>query len=486
MPSLGCTCLMRRPILGSLTRAHSFMPIMSGTSEQRRAMAAWSQSQCHNRMAPRSGTSRFIGLIKKIRKEKLLIMKSAFTCSKMQMALTMQRPIWIVTHIWSLPPVPVATRVTVSGSWSQFITRTRTRCSIRALSTIRRITAGLIGLVCAPIAKTASSSGMTTRPLTTPTGTRANQTMPVMGRSVYRCTYLKMAHGMTIIVTTKPSTFVKCQLAISIRNPRWTQHGRLATVSRDGGKWAKGHGCWLECFELLPVSNRYTCFTHPTKGCYRSYAAKFNKGTPGEPEQMTFQAASQFCSSATPNGKLAMLPNIYYQYFINSLMRNNGHDAWIGALRSTADMTFSWIDNSRITYNFWQNGEPNNWEGMEDKVEVKWYSDNQFKWAEPGNWNDQYSEENRAFVCFDKQSPGNTETKPNPLCPDGWQAAPQVNGFCYKLITGQNTDFNQASSFCQGLESKYPTELASIEDIYEVCSLNFRNSLPDYLTCFIG
>lgn len=224
--------------------------------------------------------------------------------------------------------------------------------------------------------------------------------------------------------------------------------------------------------------------THSTKGCYRTYAAKFNKGTPGEPDRMTFQAASQFCSSATPNGKLAMLPNIYYQYFINSMMRNNGYDAWIGALRSTADMTFSWIDNSRITYNFWQNGEPNNWEGVEDKVEIKWYSDNQFNWAEPGNWNDQYSEETRAFVCFDKQSPGNTETKPNPLCPDGWQAAPQVNGFCYKLITGQNTDFKQASSYCQGLESKYPTELASVEDIYEVCTLNFLISLADYLTYF--
>lgn len=221
-----------------------------------------------------------------------------------------------------------------------------------------------------------------------------------------------------------------------------------------------------------PVGNCKPGWWKMGKGCYRAYAAKYNRGAAGEPERMTFQGASQFCSQT--GSKLAMMPNIHYQYFINALMRNNGYDAWVGALRSTADLTFSWIDNSRITYNFWQQGEPNNWEGNEDKVEIKWYSDNQFNWAEPGNWNDQYSEEKRAFVCLDKQSPSNPESKPNPLCPDGWTAAPQVNSFCYKLMYAEKTDFKSASEKCQGLESKYPTELASIEDIYEVCfSLRF-------------
>ena len=44
----------------------------------------------------------------------------------------------------------------------------------------------------------------------------------------------------------------------------------------------------------------------------------------------------------------------------------------------------------------------------------------------------------------------------------------QVNGFCYKLVTGQNTNFQKASDYCRGLNSKYPTDLASVEDIYEV------------------
>ena len=45
--------------------------------------------------------------------------------------------------------------------------------------------------------------------------------------------------------------------------------------------------------------------------------------------------------------------------------------------------------------------------------------------------------------------------------------------FCYKLITGKDTDFDRAQSACVDLESETGarTNLASIEDIYEVIDL---------------
>ena len=50
--------------------------------------------------------------------------------------------------------------------------------------------------------------------------------------------------------------------------------------------------------------------------------------------------------------------------------------------------TFHWVDGSRITYSFWEAGEPNNFEDKEDKVEIQWYNDVQFGTKGPGQWND--------------------------------------------------------------------------------------------------
>jgi len=71
---------------------------------------------------------------------------------------------------------------------------------------------------------------------------------------------------------------------------------------------------------------------------------------------------------------LAILPNIHYQYFIGGLIRNVGRNAWIGGLRTTSDLTFHWVDGTRMTFSFWKAGEPNNWDNNEDKVQVYSYS----------------------------------------------------------------------------------------------------------------
>ena len=60
------------------------------------------------------------------------------------------------------------------------------------------------------------------------------------------------------------------------------------------------------------------------------------------------------------------------------MVRNNGRNIWIGMLSSTMDNTFHWIDGSRLTFSYWEPGEPNNWGDDEDKVEIQWYNDAQF------------------------------------------------------------------------------------------------------------
>lgn len=49
---------------------------------------------------------------------------------------------------------------------------------------------------------------------------------------------------------------------------------------------------------------------------------------------------------------------------------------WIGALSSTQDSTFHWVDESRMTFTNWLPGEPNGYPGEdgneEDYVEMVW------------------------------------------------------------------------------------------------------------------
>ena len=98
-------------------------------------------------------------------------------------------------------------------------------------------------------------------------------------------------------------------------------------------------------------------------------------------------------------------------------------------------------------------------------------SDNQFNSEDPGQWNDQTETEKHAFICSHQQDRSLKPEKPNPKCPDGWTAAPQVDSFCYKLITNRESNFDGAQDYCKSLEKteNIPmVNLVSIEDIYEV------------------
>ena len=96
-------------------------------------------------------------------------------------------------------------------------------------------------------------------------------------------------------------------------------------------------------------------------------------------------------------------------------------------------------------------GEPNNWGDDEDKVEIQWYNDAQFGTKGPGQWNDIEPSATRSYMCYHQLDRSETQTG-SLNCPEGWQQQASVNSFCYKLVTGQDTDFNGAQE--QRFESK--------------------------------
>ena len=203
------------------------------------------------------------------------------------------------------------------------------------------------------------------------------------------------------------------------------------------------------------------------KACFRIFGSKYEDGEKGT--ALPFDQANAECSKLWPGSKLAILPNEYYQYFTNSMVRNNGRNVWIGLLSTTTDNTFHWVDGSRLTFSYWEQGEPNNYNDDEDKVEIQWYNDVQFGTKGPGQWNDIEALATRSYMCFHQLDRSETQAT-SPWCPEGWQQAPRINSFCYKLVTGQDTDFDGAQNICEGLSSEtgHTTNLASIEDIYEV------------------
>ena len=186
-------------------------------------------------------------------------------------------------------------------------------------------------------------------------------------------------------------------------------------------------------------------------------------------DRKNWAEANMYCQQVWSGSTLAIIPNINSEYFIASLVRNIGISAWIGGLSTINDNTFHWLDGSRMIFSYWQPGEPNNWDGDEDKIEVKWYSDNQFNSEQPGQWNDQTETEKRAFICSHNLDSTQTEQTPQ-HCPQGWLAAPQIGSFCYKLIMDRNSGYKGAQDYCQSLESETnaPTNLVSVEDTYEV------------------
>merc|ERR1719197_1272265 len=156
------------------------------------------------------------------------------------------------------------------------------------------------------------------------------------------------------------------------------------------------------------------------KLCFRTFG---EKGGHLDEDVVTkdWNEANTYCSQTWPGATLAQFPNENYQYFASSMLRNFGNDVWIGGLKTTSDNTFHWQDGNRMTFSFWAEGEPNNWDGEEDKIQMSWYSDNQYATRDPGQWNDADGGIPMGFMCTHKlDSTIPDEPASSVACPAGF------------------------------------------------------------------
>ncbi|KAL1279900.1 hypothetical protein QQF64_014500 [Cirrhinus molitorella] len=98
------------------------------------------------------------------------------------------------------------------------------------------------------------------------------------------------------------------------------------------------------------------------------------------------------------DGNLASVHSQATHNFLKDFVRGHGRRiprVWIGAYDATQDDIWFWSDGSRFDYNNWQTGEPNNYRGPEQCVEMSSGGGQR--------WNDAQCSTQLNFVCKKSQ-----------------------------------------------------------------------------------
>ncbi|XP_036001840.1 lactose-binding lectin l-2-like [Fundulus heteroclitus] len=107
---------------------------------------------------------------------------------------------------------------------------------------------------------------------------------------------------------------------------------------------------------------------------------------------MTWADAEQHCLSQGAN--LVSIHSLDEENFVKRLIRNFDPAQapnWIGLSDAQKDGTFFWSDGSKLSFTFWEEGEPNDFEGPEPCVHTN---------SGPAKkWNDAPCTDKFAFVC---------------------------------------------------------------------------------------
>lgn len=99
----------------------------------------------------------------------------------------------------------------------------------------------------------------------------------------------------------------------------------------------------------------------------------------------TWDYAKAICESN--GGHLATINDANENDWLHSKLM--GAIAWIGLNDKNSEGQFEWADRSNSTYRNWYPGQPNDYNGNQDVVEI----------LEDGRWNDQYGHIKREFIC---------------------------------------------------------------------------------------
>ena len=123
-----------------------------------------------------------------------------------------------------------------------------------------------------------------------------------------------------------------------------------------------------------------------TKKCYKHFSSK-----------SSWTAALKECEALFPDqaSTLASAPNKITNDFVSSLTLER---TWIGGSRSS-DGSWSWTDGSEWSFTSWDDGEPNNLGGIEDKLETNYNWMIGFWNDITDTWNDDYNWVELGHIC---------------------------------------------------------------------------------------
>ncbi|XP_062928245.1 C-type lectin lectoxin-Phi1-like isoform X1 [Mobula hypostoma] len=121
----------------------------------------------------------------------------------------------------------------------------------------------------------------------------------------------------------------------------------------------------------------------PLNSCYQFFS-----------DEMTWEEAQDFCNEQQCCGQLASVNSDQLNTFVSdvvSVVDQEKPRAWIGLNDICKDGKFTWIDGSSYSYRNFGPGEPNNYNGREDCVNIHHFRNL--------TWNDAPCNMKIGFVC---------------------------------------------------------------------------------------
>jgi Lectin C-type domain len=146
----------------------------------------------------------------------------------------------------------------------------------------------------------------------------------------------------------------------------------------DGGKWIWND---LNCNEAQPTYiYEYDCdfcatltLNQQNQHLYRTKTGSFTWSS----AQADAQSLPMCCGRTA---HIVTIQNSFENAFIESIVKGQPlQSAWIGLSDITSEGNFTWVDNTTFNFNDWNNGEPNNFGGNENCVQVK-YNGTEWMW----------------------------------------------------------------------------------------------------------
>ncbi len=119
--------------------------------------------------------------------------------------------------------------------------------------------------------------------------------------------------------------------------------------------------------------------------------------------QMTWEEAKEYCESI--GGHLVTITSENEQeYLKNKFFTNIDKHFWIGGFKNDKGV-WEWVTGEPFVYNYWNPGEPNNVNGVEDRLNINYEGSNA--------WNDAPEEIKIGFICEFENVSLNEKVDPN-------------------------------------------------------------------------